>query len=94
MSDNIYDRYDYTEEDLVIAEYVGFPLYVSLRNRLVELECPIEMINTVIAEAIETHDIAAVEAGINGATIVTDASDPEHVKVWVEMGTGLEGENP
>ena len=85
-TDDIYDKYDYNEADLTVAEYVGFPLYVSIRNRLTDLGCPYELVNPIIVEAIDVHDLQVFKNGVNQSTIVVDASCENDIQIWVDDG--------
>ena len=92
MTTNDPDDTPYTDDDITIAEYVGYPLYVTIRKRLLGLGCPLEMINPVIIEAIEVHDLGELIGGPSGATIVVDNSDAIHTKCWVQEGPVIEKE--
>ena len=82
----------YTDDDITIAEYVGYPLYVTIRKRLLGLGCPLEMVNPVIIEAIEVHDLGELLGGTSASTIIVDQSDGIHTKCWVEEGSVIEEE--
>ena len=86
------DMTPYTDEDIDMAEYVGFPLYVTIRKRLLGLGCPLEMVNPVIIEAIEVHDLGELLGGPSGATIIVDNSDDHHTKCWVAEGPVIKEE--
>ena len=86
MTDDIYDKYDYNDADLSVAEYVGYPLYVSIRNRLVGLGCPVALVNPIIVEAVDVHDLHVFKTGENNSTIVVDATKEEDIQIWVESG--------
>ena len=86
------DMTPYTEDDIMLAEYVGYPLYVTIRKRLLSLGSPLEMVNPVIREAIEVHDLGELLGTPPGATIIVDQSDDMHIKCWVEEGLVGAGE--
>lgn len=86
------DMTPYTDEDIEIAEYVGYPLYVTIRKRLLGLGCPLEMINPVIREAIDVHDLGTLLGEPPAATIVVDQTDGIHTKCWVEIGSIVDKE--
>lgn len=83
MTKDPYDKFDYTTEDLLLAEYVGFPLYVSVRTRLEDLGCPVELVNAAIGEAIAVHDENKMKNGVGFSEIVVREKDGR-VDVWIE----------
>jgi hypothetical protein len=86
MTDDIYDKYDYNEDDISVAEYVGFPLYISIRNRLTDLGCPYELVNPIIVEAIDVHDLHVFNNGVNNSTIVVNTTNEYDIQIWVDEG--------
>ena len=82
MTDHIYDKYDYDDKDLYIMEMIGAPLYTCLRDRLVSLNIPRDMLNPVIVEAVMTHDAVYDRLGTGGSEIVVK-DEGMKVDVWV-----------
>ena len=63
-------------DSLMMGEYVGYPLYLRLRDRLTTLELPLNTHDTIIRDMIDTHDVSALDHGSACATLVTTtASD-------------------
>jgi hypothetical protein len=61
---------------LMMGEYVGYPLYLRLRDRLTTLELPANTHDAIIRDMIDTHDVSAIDHGSACATLVTTtASD-------------------
>jgi len=55
------------------GEYVTFPLYLRLRQRLCELRLPDETHNLLIQELIDTHDDSLMDHGTARSTLVVHA---------------------
>ena len=79
---DIYDKYDYNDQDRYVMALVGEALYTSLRNRLTSLNIPYNMINAVIIEAVMTHDAVYDSTGTGGSEIVVK-DEGMKVDVWV-----------
>ena len=56
---------------LMMGEYVGYPLYLRLRDRLTTLELPHNTHDTIIRDMIDTHDVGAIDHGSACVTLVT-----------------------
>ena len=52
------------------GEYVTFPLYLRLRQRLCELRVPDDTHNLLIQELIDTHDDSLMDHGAARSTLV------------------------
>lgn len=64
---------------LMMGEYVGYPLYLRLRDRLTTLCLPINTHDTIIRDMIDTHDVGAIDHGSACVTLVTTtASNMEY----------------
>ena len=48
-------------ESMAMGEYVGFPLYLSVRDRLQTLRMPTTVHNVIIREMIDMHDDSALD---------------------------------
>jgi len=57
-------------ESLAMGEYVTFPLYLSLRDRLHTLRVPAIIHNVVIKEMIDAHDDSALDGHGACSTLV------------------------
>ena len=51
-------------EALMLGEYVGYPLYLRLRDRLQSLRLPPDTHNQVITELIDMHDHGMLDHGV------------------------------
>ena len=56
---------------LMMGEYVGYPLYLRLRDRLTTLQLPLNTHDTIIRDMIDTHDVGAIDHGSACVTLVT-----------------------
>jgi hypothetical protein len=52
----------------------------------VGLGCPVALVNPIIVEAIDVHDLHVFKTGENNSTIVVDATKEEDIQIWVESG--------
>ena len=64
------EDWDWDTESLAMGEYVGFPLYLSLRDRLHTLRIPSTVHNVVIKEMIDAHDDSALDGTGACSTLV------------------------
>ena len=55
---------------LMLGEYVGYPLYLRLRDRLQSLRLPPETHNQVITELIDMHDAGMLDYGVACSSLV------------------------
>lgn len=67
------DSWSWDEHNLATGEYVGFPLYLSLRDRLCDTAIPTKDHNRVILAMIDMHDDELLNNGIGCATLVCGA---------------------
>ena len=67
-----------------MGEYVGYALYLKLRDRLCKLGVPTTAHDTLIQHLIDTHDASALEEGGARATLVVwDRDGPvQPIEVW------------
>lgn len=77
-------------DSLMMGEYVGFALYLRLRDRLCSIGLPVTTHNLVIQELIDCHDAGALSASTPLATLIVNDSDDSVVNMAVldhdEMG--------
>ena len=70
-------------DSLLMGEYVGYPLYLRVRDRLQSLRVPAQAHNLLIQELIDTHDVSALDHGEARSTLVIwdngDTGVPMHV---------------
>lgn len=57
-------------DSLLTGEYVGYPLYLRVRDRLQTLDIPTQAHNRIIQELIDTHDMSAMTQGAARATLI------------------------
>ena len=62
--------WDWDVDSLMMGEYVGYPLYLRVRNRLQQLRVPTQACNRIIQELIDTHDVSAFDHGEARSTLV------------------------
>lgn len=78
------------KDSLMMGEYVGFALYLRLRDRLCTIGLPVTTHNLIIQELVDTHDAGAVTALTPRATLVVNDADGVLVDMAVldheEMG--------
>lgn len=87
MKDDPYKKYNYTEEDLATASYIGLPLYVSLRNRLCgTLGLPTTTINTILLEAIMVYDESVLTTGDESISTITIRTKGDHFMIYIGVG--------
>ena len=76
-------------DSLLMGEYVGYPLYLRVRDRLQSLRVPAQAHNLLIRELIDTHDASALDHGEARSTLVIwdtgDGGVPMHVLDSTEM---------
>ena len=60
---------------LMMGEYVGYPLYLRLRDRLQSLRLPAQTHDALIRELIDTHDVGAISHGSACASLVVTTVD-------------------
>ena len=69
-------------DSLMMGEYVGYPLYLRLRDRLQTLRLPADTHNTVIQELIDMHDVAAIDAGVACSSLVVRTCQAGDHMLW------------
>ena len=76
--------WEWTPESLLMGEYVGYALYLKLRDRLCKLGVPTTAHDTLIQHLIDTHYASALEEGGARATLVVwDRDGPvQPIEVW------------
>lgn len=57
-------------DSLMMGEYVGYPLYLRVRDRLQHLRVPTAAHNRIIQELIDVHDVSALDHGEARSTLV------------------------
>lgn len=57
-------------DSLRMGEYVGYPLYLSVRDRLQHLRVPSDCHNQLIQQMIDMHDVSAFEQGAARSTLI------------------------
>jgi len=62
--------WSWDDESLRLGQYVGYKLYLVLRDRLTTLEVPTVAHNTIITEMIDLHDETLLTRGQGMATLV------------------------
>jgi hypothetical protein len=55
---------------LLMGEYVGYPLYLRVRDRLATLDIPTQAHNRIIQELIDCHDASALTEGAARSTLI------------------------
>lgn len=74
------NKWEWSPEHLLMGEYVGFELYLRLRDRLCTLELPHACHDILIKELIDHHDAAALDGhGACATLICTDAMNHDVV---------------
>ena len=63
-------HWSWDTDSLICGEYVTFPLYLRLRERLCELRIPHTCHNMLIHELIDCHDDSAMDHGAARSTLV------------------------
>lgn len=72
------DLWSWDIASLSTGEYVGFPLYLQLRDRLCDTAIPAKDHNRVIMYMIDMHDEELLNKGIGCSTLVCGAGQLEH----------------
>ena len=67
------EHWSWDQDSLACGEYVTFPLYLRLRQRLCELRLPDDTHNLLIQELIDTHDDSLMDHGEARSTLVVHA---------------------
>ena len=57
-------------DSLMMGEYVGYPLYLRIRDRLTTLDIPTPAHNRIIQELVDCHDASALTEGAARSTLV------------------------
>jgi hypothetical protein len=57
-------------DSLMMGEYVGYPLYLRLRDRLQSLRLPTTTHNQLIQTMIDTHDVSVFDHGEARSTLI------------------------
>ncbi len=70
-------EWTWDEQALVTGEYVGYKLYLLLRDRLTTLTVPAEAHNLIILEMIHCHDTSLVDDGVGCSTLLYRARDDQ-----------------
>ena len=63
-------------DSLMLAEYVGFELYLKIRDRLTTTNVPTDVHNVLIQELIDTHDESLFDNGVACATLMHTQNAP------------------
>ena len=71
------DGWSWDEKNLAVGEYVGFPLYLCLRDRLCTTSIPAKDHNRVIMAMIDMHDDELINNGIGCSTLVCGSGQLE-----------------
>ena len=77
--------WEWDADSLMMGEYVGYPLYLRLRDRLQSLRLPTDTHNTVIQELIDMHDVAAIDHGVACSSLLVRTKDLEHSLQWHDV---------
>lgn len=77
--------WQWTTDHLLMAEYVGYPLYLRLRDRMQSLRLPTQVHDTLIQEMIDMHDVEAIDTG-TGRSIMIVRDQPGLVQPVEVMG--------
>ena len=75
--------WDWDQQSLLMGEYVGYPLYLRLRERLQTLRVPVQAHDVLIQQMIDTHDASAVTHGQARSTCVIWSNMQLHMPVEV-----------
>jgi hypothetical protein len=62
--------WEWDADSLRMGEYVGYPLYLSVRDRLQHLRVPANCHNRLIQQMIDMHDVSAFELGEARSTLI------------------------
>lgn len=71
-------NWSWNEQNLVVGEYVGFPLYTQLKDRLCSTSIPDKDHNRVIMCMIDMHDDELTNKGVGCSTLVCGVGNLEH----------------
>lgn len=71
------DSWSWDAKNLAVGEYVGFPLYLALRDRLCNTAIPAKDHNRVILHMIDMHDDELINKGIGCSTLVCGSGELE-----------------
>ena len=77
-------EWDWDDDALATGEYVGYKLYLKLRDRLTTLTVPTEAHNLIILEMIHCHDTMLIEDGVGCSTLLYRAR-PGQERVELEV---------
>ena len=62
--------WDWDADSLMMGEYVGYPLYLKVRDRLQSLDIPGQAHNRIIQELVDCHDMSALTEGAARSTLI------------------------
>ena len=82
--------WEWDAESLELGEFVGFPLYLSLRDRLCTIKVPDVLHNALIEKLIHAYDDCALTAGLAQCTLIYDRSGTHIVGLEIVDGTKMD----
>ena len=68
-------EWEWDDEALTTGEYVGYKLYLRMRDRLTSLRIPGEAHNLIILEMIHCHDHNLLDRGVGCSTLLYRAKE-------------------
>ena len=81
------DGWQWDAQSLSMGEYVGFQLYLLLRDRLNQLRLPHETHDLLIQEMIDTHDVGLYTTGTGKSTMwYNSAVNDKILNIRIEGG--------
>ena len=82
--------WDWDKDSLELGEYVGFPLYLSIRDRLCSAKVPSLMHNALIEKFIHAYDDCALAAGKAQCTLIVDRTGTSFLGLEIVDGTKMD----
>lgn len=80
--------WSWDEVSLACGEYVGFKLYLQLRDRLCSLAIPKNTHNRIIIEMIHTHDDSAIKGPAARSTLVYHRCSDDSALIKMDIYDG------
>lgn len=82
------DTWSWDDVSLACGEYVGFALYLRLRDRLQSLGVPGDTHNRIIIQMIHTHDDSAIKGPAARCTLVYHKGSDQTAPIKMDIYDG------
>ena len=88
--DDDQEDWEWDAESLELGEYVGFKLYLELRDRLCTIKVPGVLHNALIQKLIHAYDDCALLAGEALCTFIYDTNGTSMIGMEIVDGTKMD----